>query len=255
MDRKFGCLKEKEDKRDYRAKVVSAPKFPTQFSLSMPSVKDQGVVGSCVAHSLATFLERYFAMNFSVGFIYGYRPDNYSHSSGMYPREALKTIQKIGDVQQGVFNYNIEVPEIIKLVNERLDELKSLAKDYKIESYARIYTENEIKSCLYSGTPVPASIPVYNNLELNEKYQVKQEGTLDGYHMILIYGWNEDGFMFQNSWGKSWGDSGRAIISYNYEIDSAWAISMKNNNINTYQTFWQRVYKLILRIRSLFIKK
>jgi hypothetical protein len=31
-------------------------------------------------------------------------------------------------------------------------------------------------------------------------------------HAIIIIGWDEDGFIIQNSWGKGWGNNGRKTI-------------------------------------------
>jgi hypothetical protein len=35
-------------------------------------------------------------------------------------------------------------------------------------------------------------------------------------HAITIVGYNRDGFIIKNSWGKSWGDKGYATVSYDY---------------------------------------
>jgi Papain family cysteine protease len=35
-------------------------------------------------------------------------------------------------------------------------------------------------------------------------------------HAITIVGYNRDGFIIKNSWGKSWGDNGYATVSYDY---------------------------------------
>ena len=102
---------------------------------------------------------------------------------------------------------------------------------------------------------VPISIPVKNNLRLDENFVVLNEGDIEGYHMIILYGWNEKGFLFQNSWGKYWGNEGRAILPYDYPIDSAWAISTDNNSINTYQNILQKLYNLVLKIINIFKEK
>ena len=241
-------------KRDYKMKVCyTYDMFPESFELQMPKVKDQSIVNSCVAHSLSTFMEQTHKdekLDFSVGFIYGYRPISYSQDEGMYPREALKTLQKIGDVENNYFNYNKEMPEIKQLVDNNMQTLLPLAELYKIYSYSRIYTIDEIKKCIYSGTPVPISIPVYNNLQYNKSTFIinTPDGKLNGYHMVIIYGWNKEGFLIQNSWGKDWANNGRAILPYTYEIDSAWAISTEDNSIYTYQTIWQKLYSLIRNI-------
>ena len=81
----YGSKKEIPDKRDYKlkSKIVSAPKFPEKWELNLSEPKDQGIVNSCVAHSLATFLEKFNNDKMSVGFIYGYRPSTYSQDQGM----------------------------------------------------------------------------------------------------------------------------------------------------------------------------
>ena len=41
-------------------------------------------------------------------------------------------------------------------------------------------------------------------------------GVLDGGHAVTIVGYNQDGFIIKNSWGKSWGEHGYAVVSYDY---------------------------------------
>ena len=251
----YGCKKEIDDKRDYKSYIYSEKtnKYPDKYEIIMPEVKDQGIVNSCVAHSLATFLEETYKqeqIQFSTGFIYGYRPDNYDQGEGMYPREALKTLQKIGDVPKYAFEYNREMPEIKKLVNENLISLTIIAKMYKIDSYSRIYTEDEIKKCIFNDIPVPISIPVYNNLDYDKDTFIIKEpkGKLDGYHMMIIYGYDENGWLIQNSWGTSWGNNGKAILPYKYILDTAWAIDTQNNSVITYTTIWQKIYTLLIKV-------
>ena len=261
----YGCKKEIKDKRDYKATVCSAKSdsFPKEYEISIPIIKDQGIVNSCVAHSLASFLEETYKqdnMQFSTGFIYGYRPAGYSQDEGMYPREAIKTLLKVGDVPKDKFDHNKEMPEIKKLVDKEFENLKVLADIYKINSYARIYTQSEIKKILYNDVTVPISIPVYNDLAYDKDTFIIQEpsGNCEGYHMMLLVGWNERGYIVQNSWGLYWGDNGRAILPYDYPIDSAWAIDTDDNYVYTYTTIWQKLYAFIIRminrLKNLFHK-
>ena len=257
----YGCKKEVDDRRDYKSYVCSVKTndFPDKYEIMMPSVKDQGIVNSCVAHSLATFLEETYKqdkMEFSTGFIYGYRPLGYSQDEGMYPREAMKTLLKVGDVPKHNFDHNKELPEIKKLVDENFKSLQLIAELYKINSYSRIYTEKEIKKCIFNDIAVPISIPVYNDLQYDKDTFIIQGpcGKLNGYHMMIIYGYNEHGWLVQNSWGKDWANGGRAILPYGYPLDTAWAIDTLNNNVVTYTTIWQKIYVLILRIIDYFKK-
>lgn len=43
----------------------------------------------------------------------------------------------------------------------------------------------------------------------------------DGGHAFVIIGYNRDGFIIQNSWGKGWGSGGRAVLSYEDWLDNA----------------------------------
>ena len=197
MNKGFGYLESPKDYRDYRM-VFQAVSLPEEYELPKATIKDQGVVGSCVAHSLSEMLEKYGDV-FSTGWIYGYRPTGYFQGSGMYPREALKTIKTLGAVKQSDFPYNIEMVAAKNKVDENIDTLKSLASSYTISAYARLYNEQEIKQWLLKGVPVPFAIKL-NNLELDEDNVIEVETTGMSGHAMLIYGWNKTGWKIQNSW-------------------------------------------------------
>lgn len=228
MERKFGSLESPKDLRDFR--VCSAAKavtLPEEYGLKPASIKDQGYVNSCVAHALSSMIEEKEGTTYSTGWIYGYRPEGYYQGEGMYPREALKTLQKLGAVQNKNFNYNIEMQEAKKKVDDNFVLLEALADEYKIQSYARLYTEQEIKSWLYNKqTPVPIAIAT-ESLQLDDKniVQVPEYYPNSG-HMMLLLGWNETGYIVQNSWGKDWGDNGLCILPYEYKIREAWGVTL-----------------------------
>jgi len=255
----YGCKKEIDDKRDYKMYVTTTKSahYPEMYEISTTNVKDQGIVNSCVAHTLASFLEETYKdqdLRFSIGFIYGYRPAGYVIEEGMYPRDAMKTLLKVGDCLKADFDYNREMPQIKLLVDGNLEKLRPLAEKYKIKSYARIYSKDEILKCLYNDITVPISIPIYNDLAIDKFSKIVKmpEGKCEGYHMILLVGYNKHGYIFQNSWGKDWAENGRAILPYDYPIDTAWAISTETNAVYTYTTLWQKIYLLFLKILTKF---
>lgn len=43
----------------------------------------------------------------------------------------------------------------------------------------------------------------------------------DGGHAFVIVGYNQDGFIIQNSWGTGWGTNGRAVLPYEDWLDNA----------------------------------
>ena len=232
MERQMGCLLSPNDLRDYRFKPVQAVKLPETFEIPASKIKDQGWVGSCVAHALSSMLEKY-EETFSTGWIYGYRPEGYWQGTGMYPREALKTLQKLGAVKQQDFPYNVEMEKAKKIVDNELDRLTELAKQFKIKSYVRLFTENEIKQFLLNtNCPIPISI-FTKNMELEDGIlQIPDSYANLGGHMILIIGWNETGFIIQNSWGEEWGDKGLGILPYEYKINEAWGVILNESPSN-----------------------
>ena len=46
-----------------------------------------------------------------------------------------------------------------------------------------------------------------------------------GGHAVSIVGWNEEGFIIRNSWGKMWNGNGHVIYSYeDFEDGMHWEI-------------------------------
>ena len=127
----------------------------------------------------------------------------YYQGEGMYMREALKTLQQVGSVENKDFDYNIEMMEAKNKVDENLTLLEVLAADYKIDSYARLSSDEEIKAWIYTKqVPVPISIGTDNIiLDENNIIQLPNDKPRCG-HAILILGWNETGFIIQNSWRR-----------------------------------------------------
>lgn len=256
MKRKYGCLPSPNDLRDFKcSSSVTHIELPNEYSLGAYSIKDQGVVNSCVAHALSSMLER-TGYTFSTGWIYGYRPEDYYQGEGMYPREALKTLLKVGAVKNEDFNYNIEMQEAKELVDKNIDKLTAVAAPY-ITAYARLNTENEIKSWIYvHNTAVPIAIAT-EDLQIDKRniIQIPSEYPNSG-HALLIIGWNETGFIIQNSWGKDWGDNGCAILPYEYEIREAWGVtttqyhaieSVKKPKLNLFRKIIQHIVNYIKR--------
>ena len=181
--------------------------LPEEFKLEPKTIKNQGSVSSCVAHSLSSYLELSDSNNivYSTGWIYGYRPVGYYQGEGMYMREAIKTLQQQGSVENKDFDYNIEMKEAKYRVEENLSLLETLAAEHKVESYARLYSDQEIKSWIFTKhCPVPMSIATDNiKLDSNNIIQIPTAKPYCG-HAMLIIGWNEFGFIVQNSWGEDW---------------------------------------------------
>ena len=230
----FGALKPKKDIREYKVARLyqSSLEIPDEFELSMPPVKNQGSVGSCVAHSISTIVEYFNQLQednnktFSTGFIYGNRRNCNYTASGMYPDKAIHNVVKYGDVYNELFDYNVEVPEAIDLFEKNCLELSQDAYPHRFSEYYRLESEEEIKTHLLQYGPVAISIPWYKTyvMEKNTHVMYHSDDFIAGYHEVVIYGWNKYGWKFQNSWGTTFGYRGRAILSYDTQFQSCYGI-------------------------------
>ena len=148
----FGSLPFVEDVRDYRLKksIVKSEVFPEEFTLVPPKVKNQGAVGSCVAHAIAETVEYHNREQektntlMSTGFIYGNRRNSLNKSSGMFIREALSNTCKYGTTTQKEFFENAEVPKAINLFEEAdlfEEEINSYSESLGYPSYEDYYIE------------------------------------------------------------------------------------------------------------------
>ena len=233
----LGAKMSDPDIRDYRIDSASlATEFPEEFELSMPSVKNQGAVGSCVAHSIALVAEYYNKAQYSsdekisVGYIYGNRVAPLNDESGMVTRFAISNYCAEGAPLEKDFPLHCEVPEIIYAVKEKKDSLYEPAQKYRFASYIGTKTEQEIKTALMNNCPVIIAVDWQKDMCYRDGkfYSTFLYGKSGG-HAMVIYGWDKDGWKVQNSWGEGWGNKGTAIWSYNYRIREAYSIVDADN--------------------------
>lgn len=76
--------------------------------------------------------------------------------------------------------------EAKELVDKNITLLEAQAEDYKIKSYVRLYSINEIKQWIYKGIAVPLSIKT-NNLMLDKNNVIQLESNATSGHMMLAY--------------------------------------------------------------------
>lgn len=227
----FGAILSPQDVRDYKAVcAASAEEFPAEFELQMPAVKNQGSVGACVAHSLATTIEYFNCQQgdgtdeMSVGFIYGNRGIYDYDGVGMIVREALARVQKCGSVTKKCCSSYAEVPAMITYIQGQLADFLPDAYPNRITSYYRLDTDNAIKASLMQNGPVVFAMNWFSDIHLVDGVLVTDEVRSNSAHAMVIYGWNETGWKIQNSWGEHWGNNGRAILPYNVTRSETWGI-------------------------------
>jgi C1A family cysteine protease len=143
---------------------------------------------------------------------------------GMYIRDALKTLNKCGDVPAVDLQGNHECDEAMANVNADLDDLKTKAYPHRISSYAKLHGVADIKTALMKHGCVIISMPWHADAKLKNNIYTHSSNENRGYHAVMVYGWNEQGWLVQNSWGEYWGDNGTFILPYDVELKEAWCV-------------------------------
>lgn len=220
----YGCISSETDLRDYKIKASAIQKeeYPISFEVSnMPLAKTQRKVCSCVAHATATILEHYADTKLSTNFIYGIKARLFlDYAKGMQLREALKIVYKYGDMLYTDCKGNTEVTDVFAIAEEAFDDIekRERAAQFKIEGYAALKTSDEIKYALMHYGPVLASFDWYEDYKkengdtVAEKIIVFNKSSAKNRHAVVIFGWNEHGWLIQNSWGITWCYKGKAVM-------------------------------------------
>ena len=179
---KFGCILSPYDSRDFKlsSTATKGTNLPAEYicPLKMP-VKNQGYVGSCVAHAVSSILE-YHAIPYqklSTNFIYGIQKKLFNREGdGMMLRDACKIAADYGDMLLTDCPGNTEVPDCYEIANEAFaDDAKvNRASTYRLLKYFLCTSNKDIKHALYNYGPVLASIRWYYN------FKVSRDGVLEG---------------------------------------------------------------------------
>ena len=230
----FGAIESKIDVRDYQVACAAAPnvELPEVFELNMRAVKNQLAVSSCVAHALAAVVEYFNFMQektdttMSTEFIYGNRINHTYTDKGMIIRDALENLRKYGTCPNNSMPGNIEVPEAIRRFNQDALGVIPAAYPNRITNYCSLYKKNDMKLWLMTKGPIVFSVKWYENywLTVNNELHFDEKSEPSGCHCMVIYGWNKEGWLFQNSWGNTWGNGGRAVYPYDATIREAWGV-------------------------------
>lgn len=203
------------DERDWIAESI----YPESNELKLPKtldlrkdlqeIKNQGRYPTCAAH-VAACLKEYQEKKdvniddiFSHWFVYNNRK-NYPNS-GMYGRNVMEILQKSGCCLKSTYD--------TKNQHKTTPESYKDAMNYKIKSYATVTTIEGLKKALYLNGPCYISFPVYDSSKTFYKPKDKNDIRRGG-HAITVVGYDKDGFILRNSWGKQWGDNGYTNYSY-----------------------------------------
>lgn len=267
----FGCKLSPRDVRDFKIKAMpaGAAQLPEEYICDLNiNVKNQKSVSSCVAHAVSSILE-YHAKGkheLSTNFIYGAQSVicGRSEGKGMFLRDACKIVTNHGDMLLDDCPGNTEVPKCYEIAEQALnDNVKAeRAKVFRISKYFSCSNINEIKQAIYNHGPVLASYKWFKTFKVNKDGKLIGERKGDhSYHAVMIYGYTSEGFLCQNSWGKSWGKDGRFIAPYEIPVAEARGLVDYLNDVDLgdiiepkRNDFLDFIYKFINFILNLFRK-
>jgi hypothetical protein len=133
----------------------------------------------------------------------------YLSQEGAYLRDALKFLKKYGTCTEAEWPY---VPVADRTVSP-LDRVKpEQLEPWKIVSYVRLGSVDEVLHALASESPVFIGTPWFRNwLNVGRDGKLPPaDGKVVGGHATLLLGYDmkEHRFIGQNSWGTQWGDRG-----------------------------------------------
>lgn len=202
------------DSRDIVIEDILIPEeFPKSIDLrdQMPVVWDQGINGPCsayVAAAIKMWQEKKdygLSEQLSTHFVYNLRYDTNVH--GMTPRNTMQILRKHGIPTAKSYRRK-KMKLISKIPNWVLEE----AINHRILGYAKVNSIDGLKKSIHTNGPAYMSMKVYN--ESTEFWKKFNGDKLLGGHAVTIVGYNKEGFIIRNSWGRSWNNDGHTIYPY-----------------------------------------
>lgn len=216
MKYKTGALPAPIDERDYSVKVVRAV-FPAEYELDMGEPYLQKY-STCFAQAARKLYAKNFGIEFGTAWLYGIGRSNGRKTEGLYSNEAAQAAVTFGLAPLVDDPQEREVTNVITYAQyAHHDRLLAAAAPYKGGSWARVYTEMEIKAAIMTGLPVI----VCTGLETQDPdssgvWRCRKWGI--GYHAQLAYGWKiingEEMAVVLNSWDDDWGIDGHSYIPW-----------------------------------------
>ena len=247
------------DVRDYTINAES--NLPEEYSCpSRVPVKNQGSKPTCVAHAASSLVEYHHKRQhnnkyraFSTEFIYGFRDVGYYVGDGMMIRNALRTLQKYGTPYKSECPGNNDVKEAMENINNNLVDYMDLAYPHRVSTYYRCTSNDAIKTAIMKHGPVLVSMNTYKGASIVDDVYTYDASADSGRHCVMIYGWNNKGWLVQNSWGTSYAGDGRFIMPFDYKFNEAWGVTdtiiddeINIKKDNKFMTILYKIYNAVV---------
>lgn len=244
---KFHWVRDKVDVRDYKY-VPMAVRTSASVDLRKfcTAVENQGTLGSCTGHSVASAIELLNKRSGKVKdvsrlYIYYYErllEGTVNYDSGAYIRDGIKATYKYGAPLESLWPYIISRFKTKPSTIANNDGAKR-----KVTLYERVADHDGCIDALSNGYPVIIGFDVYESFESAQVARtgmmpypdVTKEALLGG-HAVLLVGYDKakQVYIVKNSWGTNWGDKGYFYMPFSVIQDTSmssdfWIIKAVNN--------------------------
>jgi len=191
----YGFVPSKMDGSETKFKKIRDFEIPIEYSYKkyLPSVIDQGNKPICVPCSLSAYIN--WVINTDTG---ENKVDNEVDLQEIFDSSSVKSSE------------GMTFKDGLKFLKHEGVSTKEGVET--IDRYATIGSMICLKQALILNGPCVGALPVYDS-RVTEFWD-SAYGDYEGGHAVAIVGYNEDGFIIRNSWGRSYGDNGYSIIPY-----------------------------------------
>lgn len=218
------------------AEEIQALPAKFDFSVQMPSIHNQGSLGSCTAQAVTISMEYQLkqqnnAQVLSPLFLYYNERKlmgTIKEDSGASLSDGIKAISTWGVCRESMWTYSDDKKKfMVKPSKEAYEDAKNYMGLDGIRTSYVSYSLDDIKSRLSKGIPVVFGIYIYPSFESEKTEQtgkVPMPGSKErplGGHALMFTGYDDETkeFKFANSWGKRWGDNGYGYLKYDYVMN------------------------------------
>lgn len=172
--------------------------LPEKYSYKnyLSNIIDQGETSLCVPYSLCAHLD----WNYNV-----------DHEGKIFKSNRIN-IQDIYDARKNKNDDNgMQIKEALEYLKEH--GVKSKVGLMKIRDYGIVNNPLSLQYALLMNGPCIGALRVYNENTYFWRRDYEGQKMMGG-HAIAIIGYNKEGFILRNTWGKSYGNNGYSVIPY-----------------------------------------
>lgn len=230
-NRIYGWRPSLPDVRDEDANLTGLATPPVEYDprSEFAPVYDQGQLGSCTGNAVAGALQYHWGVDWVPSRLYIYYFERkVEHQlgqgdTGAYGRDGFKIARKRGVPPETLWPYDISRFE------ERPNQtVIDAGRRYLLEQRFKVVPQDEasVKAVLANKQTIAFGFTVYESFE---SQAVADTGRMPlpragerilGGHEVLAVGYNANGVICRNSWGRNWGLNGYFIMPWGYFLHS-----------------------------------